>query len=453
MIEFKPSDSLLEGAFEPPDQIGPDCTPQELASQILALPGPVVFHPGMSPDFTFALEKLKRAVEWPAWRRILRKLVPVLNTGVLEGDFWIPRVLANGGVAIRNYHRVMQLDLWIGVSVSGAPPAQIRREVETVLSRGAASECDVTMLLHHAPEGIFYWNEGLDKLDFVQQPLHYHGQSLLFTRRSLVRDLPILGLAARTLRAGDGWVLVFRLFHDTVCGYSCSRQSDHADTLLSLFSATYPDEGMLHSADRLLTGNDESEDAWESWMVDAIDMELPSWDIPELLLDDFRWLMMQPDPCVSWSEMCAELLTWFPALFTCNPFLLPWQESDVRESEKRPVCKVTIDEAISAADVKAVLHQLSLKCSRFRRNSWGTTFHVPYTNLKRVQEMSEELFRRFGKLSVCVPHLDMRHDLPLSREREDRDGRIQANSSWFGFRRRNGVRAAEEALPELAARR
>jgi hypothetical protein len=97
----------------------------------------IEFHLGTHHEFVVALARVKRAIPVRGWLRILDRLEPGNSTSCASRPDWEPRVLGNGGLAIRNFHRVLGIDLAHGVSVSGAKPAQIRREVRTVLLRAA----------------------------------------------------------------------------------------------------------------------------------------------------------------------------------------------------------------------------------------------------------------------------------------------------------------------------
>lgn len=178
-----------------PAEFWKSTSPMALARKIEQARTRIQFHPGWNHEFLAALARVKRVIPASRWRRILARLEPGLWTSCDDGPDWDPRVLANGGVAIRNFHRVLGIDLEHGISVSGFASSRLRQEVRIVLRRGEKTAAFGVMLLHHGPAGITFAQR-------VPENCQFCGQSLLFTPASLVQDLGVLGAGAPRDEAG-----------------------------------------------------------------------------------------------------------------------------------------------------------------------------------------------------------------------------------------------------------
>jgi hypothetical protein len=89
-----------------------------------------------------ALAKLKEAVPPAKWQTVLSKLVPTCWL-CIEGDDWDPRILDNGGVLIRNYHRARSMDLDYGASISGVKTTQLRPKLRSLCAEARRQQTRV----------------------------------------------------------------------------------------------------------------------------------------------------------------------------------------------------------------------------------------------------------------------------------------------------------------------
>jgi hypothetical protein len=284
--------------------------PFELAGKIERAKARIPFHPGWDQEFVLALAQVKRAVPKARWRRILTRLAPGLPASCDGGPDWDPRVLANGGLAIRNFHRVLALDLEHGASVKGIEPAVLRREVRTVLRRGEKADESATLLLHHGPGGIVY-------LRRVPAGARFHGQSILFTPVSLLSDLKVLG-ARRKRKAREEQMAAIRLFQDTACFYSLYRHADEADTIVESFALSRFDRDFTFSTAGLLPESNNLSQEFLKWVEDQVDGELPGCGVPKPIREDLRALMTSDDPG-GWAAQILAMLRQFPPLFAKDP--------------------------------------------------------------------------------------------------------------------------------------
>jgi hypothetical protein len=414
-----------ENFSERPAEFWRKTSPLALAKLIEQVPSSIEFHPGEHHDFVAALAKVKRAVAPERWRRVLRRLVPVLWVSCEGGPGWDPRVLANGGVAVRNFHRILGLQLAAGVSVSGASLAMIRREVQTVLRRGVKAQNESVMLMHHASDGIIYTQE-------VPEDFQFLGQSILFCPASLTKGLSVLSLAARATSPEPQEMLAIRLFTDTVCAYTMYRHGDDADTVVESFAASRLDSDFRLSTAGLVEGPN----AWPAfvgWAGEVLDQELPCCDVPRSLRSDIRALMTS-DETHSWASQCFGLLGEFPALFGQDPLRLPNADTNVESvAGREPSCLYAFEKALSSARAARAIQVLAVQgAPLMARGGACEGLRVPYSNLETARRLASALRRRFGPLRLTIPHLGLDHREPFGAGK-------RGNSVWFGFGRRNGI--------------
>jgi hypothetical protein len=389
-------------------------SPVALARLIERVDAGIPFHIGEHYEFVRALARMKRGLSRVAWNRILRNLEPAAWISCGSGPQWCPRVLGNGGVAIRNFHRVLGVDLRNGASVSGAPPSRIRREVETVLSRAAKTSEPGVMLMHHSSEGVIYTQRIPDNCVF-------RGQSFLFVPASLVRGLRVLGAAGGSGSGG----LIFRLFHDTVCVYGSYRHGDDADTVIENFALARFDPEWKFPLTKLLdTGK-----AWPQfveWIVDDLDEEFLNYGVPISLQKDFRTKMTAVTPN-SWASRLYAILNGFPPLFSRDSLYPPVTERyNIYSLPGEPAGK-RVTRTLSAFGVKRAKLAGGASSERIR------SVTVPFHDLIQARNLAVALSKRFGAVRLTIPHLGLDHLQGGANRGET------GNGDWFGFGRRSGV--------------
>jgi hypothetical protein len=396
-------------------------SPEALAKRIERADARIEFHPGENPEFMHALARVRLAIPSSRWSRILERLEPGIWMSCDNGPDWDPRVLGNGGVAIRNFHRILGIELGDGVSVSGVKAAQIRREVQSVLRRGLAEPG--VMLMHHGPKGIIFSLR-------VPENCRFRGQSILFAPASLVEGLEVLGAAARS-RQG---MLAIRLFQDTVCVYTIYRHSDDADTAVESFALARFDLDSTFSMSDILDGAN----AWPEflkWVNDDLDQELPDFDVPLSLQEDIRTLMTSDEPN-SWASRLFKLMKQFPPLFG-KDHLRPHIAGPrtAWATGNRRCCIYSFEGAVSALRVTraiAALHMEGAKPLKAPGAEGIPSVRTPYLNVAEARKVAVALCQRFGPLWLTIPHLGLDH-------REAKGGRRRGNGAWYGFARRGGV--------------
>ena len=407
--------------FDPGDQSFVDkpagywkgISPVALALLVEQVDTGIPFHIGEHYEFVRALARVKRALPRAQWKRILSKLEPGAWTSG-DGPQWCPRVLGNGGVAIRNFHRVLGVDLSKGVSVSGAQPSRIRREVQTVLRRAAKTSEPGVMLMQHSSEGVIYTERIPDNCVF-------RGQSFLFAPASLVRGLRVLGAAGGT----GSEELIFRLFHDTVCVYSPYRHRDDAGTVIENFALARFDVEWKFPLTKLL----DAGNAWPQfveWINDDLDEELIRCGVPISLQKDFRAQMTAAAPH-SWASRLYAILNEFPPLFSRDPLYPPITERySIYSIPSEPAGK-RVTRALLALGIQRTKPAVDPTAERIR------SVTLPFHDLSRARDLAVGLSKRFGAVRLTVPHLGLDH-LQGGANREE-----AGNGDWFGFGRRNGV--------------
>ncbi|MCX6623792.1 MAG: hypothetical protein NTY38_22560 [Acidobacteria bacterium] len=331
-------------------------------------------------------------------------------------------------MAIRNFHRVLGIDLEHGVSVSGVKHEQILREVRTVLRRGRKTAESGVMLVHHGPQGIIFSQR-------VPVNCHFHGQSILFTSASLVEDLTVLGATASQAESPQE-ILAIRLFPDTACVYTMYRHRDDADTLVESFALARFDLEYAFPASGILEGAN----VWPGfleWVTENLDQELSSCDVPPSLQEDIRTLMTAEQPN-SWAAQLFEIMKRFPPLFGKEPRYPPTVDPWTAWTHgRRRCCFYSFEAQASAPRVARAIAALGIGGAQPAKAAIASNgIHgvcCPYTNLAEARKVAVAFRRRFGPLRLTIPHLGLNHREPGCDTNE-------GNGAWFGFARRGGVK-------------
>lgn len=167
-----------------------------------------------------------------------------LDYGILGGDPWLPHIMLNGGVAVRNHHRVIAMD---------QPPEavlvmsrdKLYEELQTLQDHidpdEPEDEKDIRFsILHHGHDG-FLWTRT------IPQPLSAVGQTLVFIPHMWLKRAVEEGILpegsmltrpevleiAQNSRSGH---CVLRVFKNRTFVHSTYRASDEYDILLEEFS-------------------------------------------------------------------------------------------------------------------------------------------------------------------------------------------------------------------------
>ena len=400
-------------------------TPVQLARLIERAPERIEFHLGEQHEFVRALAKMKQIVPPARWRRILKRLVPRAWESCDAGPARGVRVLGNGGVAVRNFHRVQSLDLDRGLSVSGLLPRQIRREVETVLRRGRKQPADCVVLMHHGPKGVIFPNP-------LRGDCVFNGQSVLFATSRNVQGLRVLGATGDPLDCN----LAIRLFRDTVCIYETLRKGDDADTVINMFTVAHSDYGLdgVWTMELLLN----AENGWPEfaeWVAEDLGQEFIHCRVPSSLRKDFRSLMTSAEPH-SWAAELFAILNQFPPLFGKDPLRLPLDSIRLPSTPCRRRCSVyTFELAPTAPRVERAINTLGIEGAELvmAPDAQGVqTIRAPFRNLVVARTLAVALKKRFGPVWLTVPHLGLDH--------REGPGRVsEGNGAWFGFGQRDRV--------------
>lgn len=286
--------------YDVPENFHQLADPAALTEAILILEEPFEFDAD-DQHFCLALCEVKRTQPFSRWQQVLDKLAPRASISVIGGPVWVPHILINGGLAIRNHHRVLAVDLDSGTSQSGLDPHRIVADVAAVLEK-ACDPIEDAHLIHHGRGGI-------ELRQALPTPFHAVGQTVLFVGNPrLLQGLPVLG----NWEAHSSPV-AFRIFHDTVCAYQFHRHTDQADILLEDYAIAVldpeaPDEAFPIS-DRL-TRSCSIDEAVANQIDDILQNR-----VPRDIAFDLWTAMLSTDNEWSWRNYLREHLDLLPPLF------------------------------------------------------------------------------------------------------------------------------------------
>lgn len=207
----------------------------------------LTFHGDQDTEFSLRfldyLDKARQKLTGDQFDEIWSYLKFTLDVGVWGGDPWQPKILPNGGLLIRNHHRVIALDEQPLV-VLETTPSKLRKEVVKLYEKMAPTLDENAIfyftVLHRTKEG-FLWTG-----DVPEGPFSSCGQTLIFLPTGWLEAIqnerkafPLLSheklrQAAQTSRSGH---CVVRTFLNHTYGYSTHRSSDEYDILLEEFAS------------------------------------------------------------------------------------------------------------------------------------------------------------------------------------------------------------------------
>ena len=456
-------DFLREGQpHKMPEDFHERAHPAALAEVILNLKDPFEFQVGAGAErFCLALAEVKRTQPFACWEQLLAKLAPRASISVMNGPAWQPHILIHGGLAIRNYHRVLAISLDSGTSQSGLDPLGIAADVASVLQR-AHNPIEDAHLIHHRPMGI-------ELLQVLPTPFRPVGQTLLFVNnRRLLRGLPVLGQWERWgARAKDrcAYNVTFRLFRDTVCAYQLYRHADAADVLLEHYAISVldPEEPgePVSISDRLTPSY-----AFDEAVGEQIDEILECCE-PRDIAFDFRTAMLSSENEWSWRNYLREHLNVMPVLFAREynrP--VPFERDDLSaeaaeehqgkcreawayyfsgsEMSGRNLARSTLgpkgDGAVIAEPVEdfgsyrfrpldASVPPAPVDIAPQPRHRWGDTgLGIRVTGLPEAQNTARAMCcATAAQVTMIIPHLGLhQHYFANGRHRE-------GNARWFGL--------------------
>ena len=374
-----------------------------------------------------ALARVKKAVSPARWQTVLKKLVPTCRL-CPEGDGFDPRILDNGGVMIRDFHRAVSMDLDHGASISGAKPAQIRAEVATALHRVPAADSIGALLLHHGRSGAVLTR------DFATGET-FRGQSLLFVALGLLKGLPLLDAVAQIVypRLEDDTMLGIRLFEDVACAYVIGRDDDLA-LGMSAISVGFYDLDEPQALSIAKEGEAKRELSKKYVRADLIE-ELQYLGVPEVLQEDLLSLMISDDSHSMVSELFA-MMNEFPPIFTSNRLRLPGVTSGTPlGSLGKRYSIYSFKLTVTPPQIKHAVADLRIKSAKLGsqpKSKAGRSLKIPYQNLLESRRLAKALRRQLGPLQLTIPHLGLIHSEPAR-------GSDGGNGAWFGFRTPNGI--------------
>jgi len=171
-----------------------------------------------------------------------------LDYGVMGGDPWQPKILPNGGVLIRNHHRV--------VSISERPIFSTRIEIDkfhrelTELQELMSSKFDVEQKQEYFLFSVLHRTEnGITWTKSIPESLSPIGNTLVFIPASWINTVRNEGLESKfptiaqhgfkkTVDQSSSGLCVIRTFSQQIFGYWTFRASDEFDVILEEFSTT-----------------------------------------------------------------------------------------------------------------------------------------------------------------------------------------------------------------------
>ena len=188
------------------------------------------------------LEEMRTTLEDKEFKEVWNALIFTNEYSVWGGATWGPKIFHNGGVAIRNHHRVIALDESpVGeLSLDNEKIKNDISELVTRLDELKEEEDNVWSfgILHRDSEGAVWTNK-------VPDELSKYGQTLIFVQNNILEKAKELNIlsddnflneyniseAAENSRSGHA---VIRVFKDRSFIYSTHRASDDYDTILEV---------------------------------------------------------------------------------------------------------------------------------------------------------------------------------------------------------------------------
>jgi hypothetical protein len=415
-----------------PDNFADRMDPIALARAIEQLEEPFVFNvpEEASIEFLMALGRVKAVLPPERWLRVLHRLAPRAGTSVLGGDPWGYRVLPNGGLAIRNYHRVVAIDFLTRTRsvFSGLHPEEIAFELETVLSR--ARDQDDAALLHHGPKGLVITR----RLPRQFQP---NGQTILFVfERKLLKGLRVLGQPCVVQKKSRGAVLAVRVYRDTLCAYPMYRHTDAADVLLCDYTISRmeePDEPD-QIRESLLDNNNLQAAIGPLVREQITDMGVEFFGLPPALVEDLLDIMTSDEPH-SWKTWITEQLNLFPPVFAKDhrdvPPILDTPEAvaaakHMRADGQTRAYLFSAGLIRNRQAVKAMLRSKGL-AGEFMDDTPVAGLGIRMRNALHGRALAREFSKTIGEVQLVVPHLAL--------HQRYRGGKSQpgGNACWFGW--------------------
>ncbi len=193
------------------------------------------------------IERVRTEVNEELFERFWECFVFSMDISVGNGGLWGLRVLANGGLMIRNLHRIIGFDgnledsIEIPVATLKAQLDEIHAGIEALNTKEQDPITAVDFSLVHRDEKGVYWTQA------IPERLSKVGQTLIFINEKLIEKLRVtLEGAEKNLLLSDSVLdvaacsrtghCVLRVFVDRVFLFSTSRLGDEYDTLAEYFS-------------------------------------------------------------------------------------------------------------------------------------------------------------------------------------------------------------------------
>ena len=202
---------------------------------------PVDMHEDVVNTLLVKLEEMRTTLEDKEFKDVWNALVFTNEYSVWGGATWGPKILYNGGVVIRNHHRVIALDE-SPVGELNLDNEKIKNDISELISKldNVKEEDNVWSfgILHRDAEGAIW-------TDKVPNELSEYGQTLIFVQNNILEKAKELNIlsddnflneysiteAAENSRSGHA---VIRVFKDRSFIYSTYRASDDYDTILEV---------------------------------------------------------------------------------------------------------------------------------------------------------------------------------------------------------------------------
>lgn len=193
-------------------------------------------------------EKLEKLPEKDI-EKILNHFLIEFNVSCLMGDGWAPHLLINGGILIRNFHRVISIEL-IHDEVS-INKEQVASDLKEFLQNIDVSENQKefpSIFVLHNDNGNIKRYEAKKEIENLE--LSSFGQTLIFLNNSLKdaktsnKNNFFQSKAVKASLEETRGYSVFRVFKNQTFIHKCFRASDDFDTVLEEYSINISDEGI-----------------------------------------------------------------------------------------------------------------------------------------------------------------------------------------------------------------
>lgn len=237
---------------------------------------PTEYHEAQVEALIGKLEEMRTSLDAKEFKETWGSFLFTNEFSVWGGSTWSPKILYNGGLAIRNHHRVIALDE-SPVGSFNADNSKIHSDLSIIIPHlndiGKDGDTWSFGILHNGEEGAVWTNKLPTQLSDYGQTLIFITQDVIetLTENEIINDDSFLhedsiAEAIQNSRSGHA---VLRVFKDIVFVYSTHRASDDYDTILEAHS-------------NYLGDGDYDEDTF------TIRIEPNSFKVVELIKDDLE---------------------------------------------------------------------------------------------------------------------------------------------------------------------